>query len=215
MLPERWRKNRDALSKLIGSYIGKRAGDSLVELVQEEYGKADKPGYDLHKADEVFCEVIRKWVAAGAKLLKDADVGVYMDTIDTGQLVNAHLASKPEDRVKTPCAENYPTVLGDRADDDETLWEAHKLRQVEKERTLRQSESGPTRAGECDDVPETPATTPDAAAPGGGGGREATAVTALPHGVALQLESCRSQRRRSWRPPRNVPQKKPSARLPP
>jgi hypothetical protein len=44
MLPERWRKNRDALSKLIGSYIGKRAGDSLVELVQEEYGKAEKPG---------------------------------------------------------------------------------------------------------------------------------------------------------------------------
>ena len=154
MLPERWRKNRDALSKLIGSYIGKRAGDSLVELVQDEYGKADKPGYDLHKADEVFCEVIRKWVASGAKLLKDADVGVYMDTIDTGQLVSAHLASKPEDRVKTPCAENYPTVLGDRATDDETLWEAHKLRQVEKERTLRQTESGstPARAGESDDA---------------------------------------------------------------
>ena len=171
MLPERLRKNRDALSELIGSYIGKRAGDSLVELVQEEYGKAEKPGYDLHKADEVFCEVIRKWVAAGAKLLKDADVGVYMDTVDTGQLIAAHLASKPEEKVKTPCAENYPTVLGDRATDDEAMWEAHKLRQVEREHTLRQAESGstPARAGECDDAPETPAIS-DAAVPSGGGG---------------------------------------------
>ena len=141
MLPERWRKNRDALRKLIGSYIGKHAGDSLVELVQEEYAKAEKPGYDLLKADEVFCEVIRKWVAAGVKLLKDADVGVYIDTVDTGQLVTAHLTSKPEDRVKTPCAENYPTVLGDRSTDDEVSWEAHKRRQIEKERILRQAEA--------------------------------------------------------------------------
>jgi hypothetical protein len=84
MLPEQWRKSRDALSKLTGSYIDKRAGDSLVELAQEEYAKAEKPGDDLLKTDEVFCEVIRKWVAAGVKLLKDADVGVYMDTVDTG-----------------------------------------------------------------------------------------------------------------------------------
>ena len=66
--------------------------------------------------------MIRKWVAAGAQLLKDADVGVYMDTtVDTGQLITAHLTSKPEDKAKTPCAENYPTVLGDRATDDGAL----------------------------------------------------------------------------------------------
>ena len=103
------------------------------------------------------------------------DVGVYMDTVDNGQLVSAHLASKPEDRVKTPCAENYPTVLGDRADDDETLWEAHKLRQVERERALRQTESGTTRAGECDEEPETPKT-PAAAAPSASPRRSASAT---------------------------------------
>ena len=184
------------------------------------YAKAEKPGYDLLKADEVFCEVIRKWVAAGVKLLKDADVGVYIDTVDTGQLVTAHLTSKPEDRVKTPCAENCPTVLGDRSTDDEALWEAHKRRQIEKERTLRQAESSaaPAHAGEQDDAPTTP-TAPAPAAPvggggsgGGGGGDSLKSQDGTPKATAV---ACRSRRQRRLRPTYGGRRQRPSARRPP
>ena len=175
MVPERWRKNRLALSKLIGSYIGENAEEPLSTLVEEEYIKSGKDGYTVQMADEVFCEVVRKWVAAGAKLLKDADVGIYMDAVDTGQLVQAHLAAHPADRVALPCPENYPTVLGDRKADDDKLWEAHKQRAIETERLLRLKEAQPSRAGQRDPpagaADEPPAEdAADTSAPSAGGG---------------------------------------------
>ena len=91
-----------------------------------------------HRPRETFSVVTTlagAWVQAGFTLVKAADVGIYMDVVDASELISAHITTSPSQAVRLPCAENYPTVLADRAADDEVLFDAARSRLVEEQRT--------------------------------------------------------------------------------
>ena len=166
-----WVLNRTALCSLIGAHIGERAGEALTTLVIQEGIKAGKVGYTVQMADELFCGVVRKWVQAGFTLVKAADVGIYMDVVDAGELISAHITAYPSQVVRPPCAENYPTVLADRAADDEVLFDAARSRLVEEQRahqTKALKGAPAARAGEGD--PPTVGPPPDGDVGGVGSG---------------------------------------------
>jgi hypothetical protein len=140
-------------------------------LVIQEGIKAGKVGCAVQMADEVFCGVVRKWVQAGFTLVKAADVGIYMDVVDASELISAHITASPSQAVRLPCAENYPTVLADRAADDEVLFDAARSRLVEEQRTHQtKALKGAAAAHAGGGDPPTAGPPPDGGDVGAGGG---------------------------------------------